>query len=227
MNPLRGVGMLFEDLNGHLTFLGTCFAFRHRNYFLCADHCVRDRQHNSLAIANPTNAVFTGVEAVISHTRADIAVLKLANDGPETIEPFWGFVTNYGLGEEFMTYGFPEDSRGPNLGDPTARLFRGYYQRYMEHQSHMKYNYVAGELNIACPGGLSGGPLFRPGAPQMLTGIVTENLEATTLLDSEERILEGGVQHHDHYRRVINYGVAIMLDRVGNWIDENVPPRNT
>lgn len=217
--------MLFEDTAGRLTFLGTCFAFRHRNYFLCAEHCVRGRAIDRLVVASPFEAVFSPVQVILSHAQADVAIVKLANEGLGATEPFWGFVGNYGLGEEFMTYGFPEDSRGPNQGTPTARLFRGYYQRFLDHRSHIGYAYVAGELSIACPGGLSGGPLFRPGAPPMITGIVTENLEATTLLDSEEKILDNGVHHHDHYRRVINYGVALMLDRVGEWIDQNVPPR--
>jgi hypothetical protein len=61
----------------------------------------------------------------------------------------------------------------------------------------------------------------------MLTGLVTENLETATLLDSEERLLDDGTHFHEHYRRVINYGVALMLDRVSDWINENIPPRKT
>lgn len=104
----------------------------------------------------------------------------------DLVEPFWGCVGNYSLGEEFFAFGFPEDSLGPNQGHPTARLFKGHFQRFMQYKSHMGYAYFAGELSTPCPGGLSGGPLFRPDAPEMLTGLVAENIEAATLLNSRE-----------------------------------------
>jgi Trypsin-like peptidase domain len=227
VNPLNGVGMLFEERKLHQIFLGTCFAFRHRNYFLTADHCVRDRKIAALSVAHPFEGVFTRIATIHSHPTADLAVVTLANQGKDKTEPFLDLAANYGLGEEFVAYGFPEDTIGPNEGQPTARLFRGYYQRFMEHKSHMGYAYVAGELSMPCPGGLSGGPLFRPGAPKMITGLVTENLEATTLLDSEESTLHDGTQVHEHYRRVINYGVALMLAELADWINQYVPTRAT
>jgi hypothetical protein len=45
-------------------------------------------------------------------------------------------------------------------------------------------------MSIPAPAGLSGGPLFRPGAPPMVTALVTENLQSTTFLDQIETIVE-------------------------------------
>ena len=59
----------------------------------------------------------------------------------------------------------------------------------------------------------------------MVTSLVTENLEVATLLDSEEKILTDGQQVQEHYRRVINYGIAVMLDPLKNWLDDRIPPR--
>jgi hypothetical protein len=226
MNPLNGVGLVFEERDGAMpAFLGTCFAYRNRAYFLTAAHVVADRQLARLAVLSPREGVFSTPRAVHLHPEADIAILVLHPPGREIIEPFWGSVSNYALGEEYFAYGFPEDYRGPRQGQPTARLFRGYFQRFMPHVSHMRYKYIAGELSTPCPGGLSGGPLFRPGAQVMLTGLVTENIEAATFLDSQEVVVAEGKVVNEHYRRVINYGIALMLDQVESWINEYVPAR--
>jgi hypothetical protein len=226
MNPLNAVGLVFQLREGApMAFLGSCFAYRHRTHFLTAAHVVRDKPVEKLVVLSPHEGVFCEIAAVQLHPSADAAVLVLKSQGREIVEPFWGCVGNYGLGEEYFAYGFPEDYRGPNEGRPTARLFRGHFQRFMQHESHMGYSYLAGELSTPCPGGLSGGPLFRPGAPVMITGLVAENIEAATFLDEEEIVLDDGKVVNEHYRRVINYGVAVMLYSIEEWINHYVPPR--
>jgi hypothetical protein len=54
---------------------------------------------------------------------------------------FWNFVSNYSVGEEFMAYGFPVEGPDP-VPEPSMtvpRLFRGHYQRFLEHSSHLGY----------------------------------------------------------------------------------------
>jgi fucose permease len=79
-------------------------------------------------------------------------------------------------------------------------------------------------LSIPAPAGLSGGPLFRPGAPPIVTGLVTENLESTTFLDEQvEQAVGHDAAQVTKYKRVISYGIALMLDRFGDWLDEHTP----
>jgi hypothetical protein len=222
-NPLHGVCLLFDDNGRSSAFLGTCFAFRYKNHFLTAAHCVKDRALADLAVYHPFDGVYSRVARVVTHASADIAVVVLVNEGREGTQPFLEFTSSYGAATQYTAYGFPEDSMGPNQGKPIARVFRGYFQRFMEYESGMGYKYVAGELSIACPGGLSGGPLFILDQPWVVFGLVAENLETTTFLDSVEQVLDDGQLVHEHYRRVINYGVAVMLDQIGEWIDQHVP----
>ena len=101
----------------------------------------------------------------------------------------------------------------------------GHYQRFMDYESFMGYRYVAGELNIPWPAGLSGGPLFRPEAPQMLTALATENIETSTWPDSmEEEVRDSGTVRTTH-RRIISYGVSVILCHPLDCINEFVPPR--
>lgn len=226
MNPLNGVALLFRrGQGGNLSFLGTCFAFRQATHFLTAEHCVHGLEHGDILIVSQTDQRIREVRHLHRHPQADVALLLADPQDNEGIEPFWDCVANFSLGEEYFAYGFPEDAMGPNQGRPTPRLFKGYFQRFMEHRSHMGYRYVAGESSTPCPGGLSGGPLFRPGAPVMITGLVAENIETSTLLDSQERILADGQVFNEHYRRVVNCGVAVMLAPIKEWLDANIPPR--
>ncbi len=208
------------------SFLGTCFPFRDENHFLTAAHCVGRLSPSSVAIGIPTNVDAGPIEVseILVHPTADIAVLRAPKVAEGAVTPFWSYVSNYSYGEEFMSFGYPEDIFGPSARQPTARLFRGHCQRLLEHRSHLGYQYVASELNIGCPAGLSGGPVFRPGAPVMLTGMVTENLESMTMLHSVEEIQKNGSVIRERYHSVINYGVALLLDRVADWLDSNVPP---
>ncbi|MES2205554.1 MAG: trypsin-like peptidase domain-containing protein [Pseudomonadota bacterium] len=225
MNPLNAVALLFFKQKDNLIFLGSTFSFRESSYFLTAEHCLTNKSEKDIVVVSPTDNIVRSVLKIIRHPSADIALLLVDVPSNNQVESFWDCVGNYSLGEEYVAFGYPEDSIGPNEGKPTPRLFKGYYQRFMDHNSHMGYSYYAGELNIPCPGGLSGGPIFRPRAPMMLTGIATEGIEAATLLDSQEVILHDGKVHHDHYRSVVNYGISLLLYPIKSWLDEHVPLR--
>jgi hypothetical protein len=130
------------------------------------------------------------------------------------------------LGEDAYAYGYPIE--GPKT-DPrqqvrTPRLFKGHYQRYFQFNSPAGYKYVGGELNIAAPAGLSGGPVFRPEAASMLTGIVTTNAESYSTLDWLEEVRDD-VTHIEAHHRVISYGIVAMLSPIEEWLDEHVPHR--
>ena len=85
--------------------------------------------------------------------------------------------------------------------------------------------YVAGEMSIPASPGLSGGPVFRPRAPDTVIGVVTASLSTSVAAGEEsyEEVLTDGSIRRTVYRHVINYGIALILDHVRDWLDEHVP----
>jgi hypothetical protein len=59
----------------------------------------------------------------------------------------------------------------------------------------------------------------------MLTGIVTATLESYSTIDSFEDVIEGGGARRIEHRRVISYGVAVLLSELHDWLDENISYR--
>ena len=228
MNPLMAVGQLWNLTDeANPRFLGTCFSFRWVRYMITASHCLGGLEVNQVGVSlSDSPGRVLEVRDLARHETADIAVLTLPELDPEPYEPFWAVAGNWGLGEEFFAHGWPEDVVSEPYPEP--RVFVGHYQRFIYgHESHLGYRYVAGELSIPCHGGLSGGPLFRRGARQILTGMVTENRDTYTVLDSVSEIMKDGVRYREESRRVISYGLALMLSHVSEWLDEQVPPRSS
>jgi Trypsin-like peptidase domain len=227
VNPLAATGIVVisnaglpQVIDG---ILGTCFAFREPHCWLTAAHVVPDPAPETLAVVTPhapRDIPLRVVEAV-RHPAADVCALR-TSDGAE-VEPFWNPVDNLGLGEEFMVYGYPEDILGPDARLPTPRLLTGHMQRFYLHRSHAGYEYSAIEMSTAVPAGLSGGPLFRPGAPQMVTGLAADDLQSTTVFESDEEIEIDGERRRTVYRKVISYGVAVRLGPLAEWLDSVVP----
>jgi len=219
-DPLSAIGLILARSGSVQTFLGSCFLFRNPDFALTAAHCVADQDVSQLFVhfPRPQGVTINVMSVLYAPRRGDLAALRV--DGRFGQEQFWGHVSNYSLGEEVFAYGFPEDVFGPDARTPTPRLFRGNYQRYMLHRSHLGYEYNAGELSFPAPGGLSGGPVFRPGAQVMVTGMVTENLYSTTVLEAHESVEIDGARTATHYQRVITYGVALLLDSFEDWFQE-------
>lgn len=171
---------------------------------------------------SPWEDVYSRVRQVTKHPDADLAILELEGEGRESVQHLTALREVKGIGGDYYAYGYPEDSIGPNVGNPTARLFKGYCQRELKHESHMGYTYLAMELSFPCPGGLSGGPLFEFQLPTIPVGLVTENIEAATLLHSQEVLSKDGQPFTEHYQRVISYGVGLLLQPYQEWIDKHV-----
>ena len=229
-NPIAATAQLMKlgPGGGFSVFAGTCFGFRHPDYYVTAAHCVAGSeevlvsQSASTDKANTLAIRLVQASEILQHDEADLAVLRVDPRvaGPIT-EPFPGhLVSNYALGEDFMAYGYPEDVYGPNPQRPAPRLFKGHYQRFMGHRSQMGYSYPAAELSFGCPAGLSGGPLFRPGAHSVVVAVAAENIESTTGADFEEEVTG---EARIVYRRVLTYGVAVLLEPLRDWLAEVVP----
>ncbi len=220
MNPLLATGLVMRAEPRGDTFLGSCFAIRDSGFFLTAAHCIGDLEASSVVVRSAGTPERRLVLSIVRHPSADVAVLEIAKADEEGVEPFVYAVNNWSLGEDFYAFGYPEDLFGENQGRPTPRLFKGHFQRFIPtYQSKLSYLYFAAELSIPAPAGLSGGPLFRAGAPVVL-GLVTENLESTTYLDSVEDVLRDGRTTRTTFQKVITYGVALMLSPLKQWLND-------
>jgi hypothetical protein len=195
-------------------FAGTCFAFRHANVFLTAAHCVCDHDANTLLVVTPKFPVRGHpVARVTLHPTADLAMLELEDDAWPAVEPFVAIAAAPPLGTEFMAFGFPEDAPAPEQpgAAPIQRLFRGYVQRGLHYQS--EYKFAAAELSIPSPAGLSGGPVFLPDNHNAVFGVAAKNVYSSTYI---------GPWGHEHH---VQYGIAVLLEPLGAWLDEVVPIR--
>jgi hypothetical protein len=230
MNPLRAVGRLRRWGQGNaaeLPYLGTCFAYRWQNRFLTAAHNIAGLNMDEIAVETVRGLIQTAT-GLRFHPEADVAVIEFGSlqiKGAET-EPFWTTANDWTLGEDIMAYGFPVDVLG-KIGEiePKPRLFKGYFQRFMpEHSTYTQYKYLAGEINFGCPFGLSGGPVFRPNAHEIVLGIATENLQSITSLQAyHEEIIAGRTIKEVEYREIISYGTVLMLSGISDWLEEWCP----
>ncbi|MFK0002543.1 serine protease [Paenarthrobacter sp. NPDC090522] len=229
-NPLHATGMVFlKDAEGEFAFSGSCFLFREDNVLLTAAHCVPE-SISTVIVHLPFGRREMKVETIHRHPTADVAMLicgdqyayRAGSGYPESA--FWDGASNFSLGEQFSAFGYP--SEGPSFTSsaaPTPRFFTGYYQRFFDYESHDGYKYYAGELSIPAPGGLSGGPIFRPGAPEILTGLVTANSETYAVTDSIDDVLTDGTKYRQESRRVLTYGVGLMLSEIAQWLHTYTP----
>jgi hypothetical protein len=222
---IRAVGLLTHRGKAAPNFLGSAIAYRDDTHFLTAAHCVGQLESSQLAVslAPHEEARSVRVQNVIRHSKADVAILVTESNGLS--HPFRNYRKRPEVGEEFVAFGYPENVFGVNAREPTARLFRGHYQRFYRHDSFLGYAYQAAELSIPAPAGLSGGPVFLETSMDEVVGVVTENLESSTVLEAVEEIQSPGKTHRDVFRKVITYGVAAVLHDIGDWLDQHVPWR--
>ena len=226
MNPVAAVGQLLRDGEANPEFLGSCFAYRSRTHLITAAHCVTGLVAKEILVATTHQRVVLrrGTRLRI-HPTADLAIVE-TESGDDMMEPFLKLPGGHALAQDFYAYGFPEDIFGPDGSRPTPRAFKGHFQRFMRYQSRFGYEYAAGELSIPAPAGLSGGPVFGTDhvAAGYVYGVVTENLESTTVLHSVEEVDNDGSVIKTRYQNVINYGVAVILAEYSDWLDEHIPP---
>jgi len=223
MNPLLATAALMHHKNEVEYFVGTAFSYKSEKHFITANHCM-PKDLGSVTLAIPTAQKVLTVSAIARHETADLALLYCdhPSNNYEGIESFTAIDETVTYGTDFMTFGFPEDFIGPNAGNPTPRLFKGYFQTLFNHNSHMGYKYKAGELSIPCPHGLSGAPLFHPDRRSVLSALVTENIETSTEMWSETIEEKGSSKSEHTYNRVINYGVSVILHHHKEWIEEHI-----
>ena len=222
-NVITAVGALFRAAPAASTgsFLGTCFAYKDSGVLVTAAHCVGDLPPEEV-VAVWAGPIVRRVAAIEKHGLADIAVLSVPRlESP--IDCFTHALPYEQLGGDFYAIGFTElvPAGGPYL--PMARLHKGYFQRFFDHEnSFWGYHYGAGEMSIPSPGGLSGGPIFLPSAQQSVIAMVTENVHSATVLDSVEETSESGKEYKALHYAIVQFGVALMMAPVSGWLENQV-----
>lgn len=208
---------LLSKKDSKTKFLGTAFSLWSSDFWVSAAHCLDGITDNDLCIQfGPDHS--SEIRIIIKHDVADIVIMQLTGSAPFQQNYFRQVVPADEYGFEFNTYGYPEDTMGPNAGMTVPRFFKGHYQRVFDHNSHMGYSCHAAELSIACPGGLSGGPIINPENPTSVAGIVCENLESSLWLNTIE-VADG---ERDNHYKMLNYGVALQLYPLKDWLETHI-----
>ncbi|PVY32284.1 S1 family peptidase [Williamsia muralis] len=227
-DPLNACGVIAcQTADGAEHITGSCFLFRSDSFVLTAAHCIPDDAHD-LVVILPRLDRRLRVQEVITHSTADIAALicdasdERRPDGSPAIA-FSDGVDDVALGQEWYAYGFPALT-GPDVS-PTmpARLYKPYFQRFFDYVSPNGRAYIAAELSVPAPGGLSGSPLFRPNALSMVSGIVTANYESYAITDSVEEIDEDGKVLRIEGRKIVTIGLALVLVGVADFLNDVTP----
>jgi hypothetical protein len=63
---------------------------------------------------------------------------------------------------------------------------------------------------------------FRSEQPDVVLAVVTENIDAMTLLEAIEQSQGEGTRLRTEYNRVITYGVGLLVAHVGDWLDRQI-----
>ena len=227
-NPLSPYGLLVRwrpDNDDECDPLGTCFAYKHAHCFVTARHCVPLDGIERIAVIPHYSMVIPNrgrpVTAIEQHPTVDAALIvvdaipaepQFVFTGPEQ-----GIIAT--IGDEVCAFGYPANDPGePALTTP--RFFRGHYQRSMRYTSPEGLTYWASELSFPAPRGLSGGAIYKPHRFPEVSGLVTTNYESDTGTDHEINERDGTIIR---YRRVVTYGIALMMHEVAAWLDEILP----
>ncbi len=204
--------------------LGTCFAFRRSTVFLTAHHVIKDHDPATLGVSFLTTPGLRAVTRVHPHQNADVAILEAGDPETGPIEPATDILKDIHLGETFAAFGFPSDLVFGQAGGSPHRMLLGHYQRFMDFRSIWGYRYVAGEMNVPSPTGMSGAPLVRPENPRFVSGLAAESIDVESLPSLVSETTIGGITERITEKRMISYGVAVMLGNLIEWINERIPP---
>jgi len=212
--------------NSSGVFLGTAFIFRYPHFLLTAAHVPGASAPEELYVDLPgsrARGAHFPIRAIHRHPTADLAVLEI--EPPNERDITWAIndlFDDAAYGVEVTTFGFPQEWSG-GASVPMPRLFKGYVQRFFEHESHLGYRYLAAELSFSCPGGLSGALVINTTHQGRLYGLITENRKTTTELESVIEVDENGNKFKESFHNIINYGLALWLPEYKDWLHIIVP----
>jgi hypothetical protein len=218
--PFYSLALLYNaSAEAGPSFLGTAFAFRHREFFLTASHCVGTLEARELRLVLPLidedDITIANIE---HHSSADVSLLMAGSIPPSRLEPCVGLGGADNWGDPIQVLGYPEESSEEGVV-PTARLLWGTIQRKFTHTSRLGYKYFAGETSFGAPAGISGGPVHSPSGLDHVVGVMTENHDSTTYLKSVEEVQADGQMYRERIHEVIRYGLYVSLAEIADWLD--------
>ena len=203
---MMATGMvILVDKAGQRSVGGTCAAYRHRHVLLTAGHCVPETNAQVL-VEMPGEASLRHVNRIVRHEESDVALLFTdpLSVPPLTEQTYTDVAEDLIMGDDFAAFGYPAEGSPDAL--PVGRLFKGNFMRYFGYAASSGSTYFAGEMSIAAPSGLSGAPTTRLFNNQLITGIVTTNVDSSVVLDSVDEVSEDDVRIRIETHRVISYG---------------------
>jgi hypothetical protein len=226
--PLNAAGLVYSHDSGGTTILGTCSAYRGRDTWITAAHCVPEGVEAMVRPAvGPSEGerAYTTAATVLRHPSADLAVLRLepSSPGEHDALAYKGTAQRLIDGGDFIGMGFPVEG----VQTPVARMFKGHFMRYFRYDAPSgSYSYLAAEMSIPAPPGLSGGALALPSEPEQLAAVVTTNVDSEVVLDRTEQVERDGAMYREAIVRQVSYGLAVLLQGpAAEWLDEMSAPR--
>jgi Trypsin-like peptidase domain len=230
---LSGVGTVMglrtEPLPGSnlpWRFLGTCFAYREPWFFLTAAHCIEGFAAEDLGVDAPGKSG-TGhpIREVNVLDGVDLAVLRAPDRGAwmSSVDPYRDIQHEYEIAQDFVSFGFPAETVETRANQPVAQIFKGHFvQLLLQFADPWGRSYVASEMSIPAPEGLSGAPVYSPAQPYVVTAMVTGEKSTFTIPERVEEEAGPGQVRVTEVRRQISYGVALMLHPYAAWIEEQL-----
>lgn len=206
-----------------LRFLGTAFALRRAGCFMSAAHCVGTLAASSIFLLDGSlnQGKRISVTRIVRCPDADLAMLEIEARLAFSATRFHTFAkSSSGAGSDVSAIGYQEESGDQDSIALTRRVFRGSIQRRFFHTSHLGVEYEAIELSFAAPAGLSGGPVYSSSTGIHLIGVVTENFQSTTFLQSVAEIQDKGNTYVEKIHERIQYGICVDLDSYERWVDQ-------
>ena len=178
MNPVNSIGAISLHSGDKEIFLGTAFCYKSSRFLLTAAHVFPD-DLSLISVTFPYAKKVLIPTKIAKHDEADVMALAceekhINNRNVDGIEFFTSLKSDLELAADYITYGYPEDislTKGPT---PTARVFKGYFQRIFFHESNFGYKYSAIEISTPCPKGLSGSPIMVYGNTSQLVGLIAD-----------------------------------------------------
>lgn len=195
---------------------GSCAAYRFKNVFLTAAHCIWEGWTPYVQVMGPSRAA-APVAGFAVHESADLAVLF----APEAMihgSPFVGVASMLYEGGGYRGFGYPVEG-APN-DHPVGRTLRGYVQREMPYQAADGRSYFALEMSAPAPGGASGTVLAYDDEPDRAAAVVAVNHDSWMTVERLEELEEGGRSTRVEVRRVLSFGIAVALYGREGWLDE-------
>jgi hypothetical protein len=219
--PEFATGLVLLGRGADSAIGGTCFHYRARHLFITAAHCVPEDAE--VAVYQRLNGIVRPVVEIARDPSHDIAVLRTQQheDDPKLeAQMLTGVSSEHIMGGDFLTHGFPIE--GAN--EPVPRLLKGHFQRIFTYTNTDGHEYFAAELSVPTPAGHSGGPVVWSHSPRELVAVVTTNHDSYILLDQIEEIEEDGRILRVESRRIVTYGIAVMVSGIKEWIEQHTEP---